>query len=428
MKNLIYKNLTSVAMFLLIAKIIGAFKEIVLAEKYGTNTLVDSYIYTLAFVNWPISLWFGVISVVLIPIIVKIHQRSVSDSLLFFRESLGLSVLTGVLFVIFTVASFSILDVNIEANKVKEIEFIKSYFQYLVFFGVVGATLSVWIMALGSNVNTLLEATPSFVLMIIILIPEKYISMNIFIGVVTGYSIHFLLLLLVVKNKFGAVRPNFYIKSTEWTLFFRSAGILALGQFFLGSSEIIDNYFASNFGHGAISSLSYGNRIVSLLTGLVSVVILRAMLPVFSKEDSDRAEIISNVFYWSKIIFIVGIILAVIVQIFSHELVSLLFERGSFTIEDTLKVVEIVQYGIIQVPFFGLSMIFVSYFASRLKYKVILYSAILAVSTKILLNYILIDIVGLAGVALSWTGVYLLNSIFFYVYFIIHQRESISIK
>jgi len=428
MKDLIYKNLTSVALFLLIAKMIGALKEVVLAEKYGTSALVDSYVYALAFVNWPVSLWCGVISVVLIPIAVKIHQRSVSESVLFFREVLGLSILAGILFVIFTIVSFYLMNEKIGVGEAKEIEFIKDYFQYLVFFGIIGGTLSIWLMALGSNINTLLEATPSFVLMIIILIPEKYIPMNIFIGVVAGYLIHLLLLFLVVNNRFGIERPSFYMRSKEWTLFFKSAGILALGQFFLGSTEIIDNYFAFDFGHGSISSLSYGNRVISLLTGLTSVVILRSTLPVFSKENLDDAEIKHNLFYWSKVIFIIGVISIAIGQIFAHELVLILFERGSFTSEDTMNVAKIVQYGMFQVPFFGLSMIFVSYFASRFQYKVIFYSAMLAVFTKIALNYVLIDIVGLAGIALSWTGVYLLNSIFFYVYFEVYKNEHIAIK
>ena len=56
---------------MLIAKFAGAAKEMAVAWRYGVSATVDAYVFVFNLINMPVSIWFSVLTVVLIPIIAK---------------------------------------------------------------------------------------------------------------------------------------------------------------------------------------------------------------------------------------------------------------------------------------------------------------------------------------------------------------------
>src|SRR5690606_2144436 len=63
-----------VAFFLLLGKAAGAFKEMAVAYRYGVSDAVDAYQFTMVMANWlPLTL-VGSMSVVLIPVLVRLRR------------------------------------------------------------------------------------------------------------------------------------------------------------------------------------------------------------------------------------------------------------------------------------------------------------------------------------------------------------------
>jgi len=63
-----------VAFFLLLGKAAGAFKEMAVAYRYGVSDVVDAYQFTMVMANWlPVTI-VGSMSVVLIPVLVRLHR------------------------------------------------------------------------------------------------------------------------------------------------------------------------------------------------------------------------------------------------------------------------------------------------------------------------------------------------------------------
>ncbi|NLY26621.1 MAG: hypothetical protein GX049_03600, partial [Alcaligenaceae bacterium] len=86
-----------VAFFLLLGKFAGAAKEMAVAYRYGVSDIVDAYQFTLTLASWlPVTL-VGVLSVVLIPVLVRLRRQGPPEErTLFLRELQGWAWLVGV--------------------------------------------------------------------------------------------------------------------------------------------------------------------------------------------------------------------------------------------------------------------------------------------------------------------------------------------
>jgi putative peptidoglycan lipid II flippase len=92
--------------------------------------------------------------------------------------------------------------------------------------------------------------------------------------------------------------------------------------------------------------------------------------------------------------------------------VRLLFERGAFTSVDTWHVSQVQALFILQVPFYFLGILMVRLISSLKKNQLLMKAAIINLISKIILNYLLMQKLGTAGIALSTTFVYIISLIY----------------
>ena len=79
------------SLFVFLSKLAGAAKEMAVAWRYGVSEVVDAYLFIFNLLNWPVVVWFSVLSVVFIPLAATIRERSPKDLHRFRSELLGLS-------------------------------------------------------------------------------------------------------------------------------------------------------------------------------------------------------------------------------------------------------------------------------------------------------------------------------------------------
>ena len=56
-----------VSLFVFVGKLAGAAKEMAIAWRYGVSAHVDAYVLVLNLVTWPVSIWFNILSIALVP-------------------------------------------------------------------------------------------------------------------------------------------------------------------------------------------------------------------------------------------------------------------------------------------------------------------------------------------------------------------------
>ena len=150
---------------------------------------------------------------------------------------------------------------------------------------------------------------------------------------------------------------------------------------------------------------------MSLILSLGAIAISRATLPIFSRiQDREGLYHLKSIaFKWMAIFFVIGVGCTAMSWFFSNDIVRILFERGLFTSNNTNSVSSTLQYYLIQAPFYFSGLVLVSLFASLKKYYLIAASGIINLRIKLIANFFLIPIMGINGIALSTSIMYVIS-------------------
>lgn len=402
-----------VSLFVLVGKLAGAAKEMAVAWRYGVGGTVDAYVFIFNLVNWPVAVWFSVLTVVLVPLVARLKREQPAALPRFAGELLGLSLAAGLVLAVacsFAVQWMGAHGSGLEGHTAAEAARMVAPLSVLLPLGLVISLISAWTMALGQHRNTLLEAVPSLVLLCVLLLPRDILPDALVWGSVAGCALHAASLGLPLWRSGEIAAPVLSFSSTGWRYFWGGIGIMVLGQAFASLTAIVDQFFAATLGVGAVSILSYANRLMTLILSLGAMAISRATLPIFSELGGELAtEVHAIAKRWAWIMFGAGAAGFAIAWLLAPWGVKLLFERGAFGPDDTVAVVGAFRYLGLQVPFYFASLVLIAYFSALGKYKIVAASGVANMVVKAVLLYLLAPSYGLSGVCLSTVLMYAIS-------------------
>jgi len=163
------------------------------------------------------------------------------------------------------------------------------------------------------------------------------------IAVISGYIANIILLLWVLRGKRRHFVLDIQTRGTEYGRFMRYWSSILLLSLLFRFSILIERYFGSLAGEGAITQLALSSTIISTIVLLVSHNIATVVFPDIAESASkrDHAAIASlAVKSISFSAFITTPIWAILMAI-RFPVVRLLLERGSFSPIDTYYVANI---------------------------------------------------------------------------------------
>ncbi len=168
-------------------------------------------------------------------------------------------------------------------------------------------------------------------------------------------------------------------------------------------SAFLDTWLASFLATGAISYLYYANRVFQLPLALFAIATATALFPSISKAlaagDEERAlNQIKRSFWFLLTLLSLSSLGGIIL---SKEIVWLLFERGSFTHNDTLQTATILQMYLVGLLFYGIGKLFLLWLYATHKQKVAAKIASISLGFNIVLSLLLIYPLQAAGLALA---------------------------
>ena len=126
---------------------------------------------------------------------------------------------------------------------------------------------------------------------------------------------------------------------------------------------------------------------------------------------------------WSLAMLVLGSLAVLIMWFLAPYMVKILFEHGAFTAENTLRVSEVLRYGLVQLPFYFGVLILVQLLASQHRYRIMASIAVANFLIKALMNYLLAPSYGVNGIMLATGAMYLLS---FVCYFFVAWRLAKS--
>lgn len=425
----IAKNMAWVVVFLVLGKLIGAAKEMAIAYHYGISVEVDAYLFVCNLLNWPVGIWFSVLTVVLVPLAARIRGDNPSEISAFRSELLGITLLLGSCLVLLAWQGLPILLrstwVGLSPNTANIAIKLVPPLVLITLIGVLVSLYSAWMMSAGKQANTLLEGVPAMVILVAVTVFSGGLEPLIW-GTLGGVVLQ-LVCLLVPSIRSGEIeKPRFTVRSDHWSVFWNGFGIMLAGQVLLSFIVVIDQFFAARLGEGSIATLSYANRILALLLSLGATAVARATLPIFSQAESRESgatHLIRVANHWAFFMFVLGVVGVFVGWWLAPWGVRLLFERGAFTADHSDAVTEVLRYGLAQLPFYFSGLVLVSLLSSWQKYKLIAISGGCNLLVKVVANFAFVPFFGIGGIVMANAAMYFVSCILLYR-FVISQKEN----
>lgn len=399
----IARNIFLVSIFVGVAKLAGAVKEMTIAYHFGTTSIVDAYVLAFTWVNWLPSVWIGVAVFVIVPLI---STAQLDENQEFFREILGLSILVGLLISIVAFSIFpkffSLIAKDQPATLHKTTILLFHNLAPIAALATLSGSLFAVLLSREKHLNTLIESLPSLTILIVLLfwphLPLKTTPeiTPLIIGTLLGFFLMTFSLGIYILTTGYHLIPKFTFSSQKWKNFWRSAFFVFISQLVLGLFSPFDQALVSGLGEGSVAVLSYTTRLTALVLGLTALAVGRSIFPVLTSIPERSIYKARRLTYqWSIFVFASGLMIALVGWFTSHFIVKTLFERGAFTSQDTEQVAFLFKYSLWQVPFY-LSNIVLSYFvASRGQYSSMTIIAIATFTVKIIISFLFISQIGL---------------------------------
>ena len=275
----------------------------------------------------------------------------------------------------------------------------------LLFSGVVILGNSV-LNAHGSAVvtNTAQLVVPIVAILALLLFGSDYGVKAVMFGMVIGQIINLLIVQFYLKRyHVSLLSPLNFRNQTGLSPLMMQYVPLIISAFFVSAAAPVATFLAMSLPEGSVSALNLGNKVVLFVTGLVGAAVSTVMLPYFSSLAaknhlvSARREL--SFFLLISTFFSVPISAAL--YVWSEEIISLIFASGSVDVAATGQVSRVMQYAVVQLPFFVCNALLLK-FATATKHVVtISVVAIVGLLVNIGASILLMQHMGVAGIALG---------------------------
>ena len=168
---------------------------------------------------------------------------------------------------------------------------------------------------------------------------------------------------------------------------------------------IVNRIFASGLSEGSISALNYANKLMNLPLGVFVAAIITVAFPALAEkaQQTDKTEFVEAVKRGLSMILVISLPSALGLMMLSPDIISLLFESGSFTAESTAITSQALVPMAPGLIFLAMSMLLIRVYVALREVKIPLLCGAVSISVNVLASLLLIGPMGNAGLSLANT-------------------------
>jgi len=205
-----------------------------------------------------------------------------------------------------------------------------------------------------------------------------------------------------------------------------SVAFLLSGVIF-SSSIVVDQTMAAWLAAGSVVVLSYSDKVCGLVLGLTAAPASDALFPFFAEAVAKRhwRGVRRQMLASAGTVLLFAIPMALALMALAPWIVRLLFQRGAFDAAAVERVAGVLRFSALQIPFFILGTLLSSIAVSLQGMRLMILLSIGATVANASLNWLLMQHLGLGGIALSTALVHLLSTatLLWWVWRALAQRE-----
>lgn len=181
------------------------------------------------------------------------------------------------------------------------------------------------------------------------------------------------------------------------------SGPILIGVAINDIGVIIDKTLASSLVEGSISALNYSNKLIGLIHGVFISAITTVIFPIISKEsNNDNISGMKKVMgYGVNSILLITIPATLGLIVLSKPIVEIAFQRGEFDATATIMTSQALIFYAVGLVASALRLLITRVYYSLQDTKTPMVNGAIAVGIDIALNFILVQFMGHAGLALA---------------------------
>lgn len=417
----IFRAAVIIGLLTLVTRVGTIIKELAVARTFGRSDAMDAFLIAFLLPSFFVTLVMGAAGSALVPVFVATRQNK------------GLEVAERLLssLILITVAALSVLALLMCSFAPYYLPYMAHAFSpeklrltrellyllapWLVFNGVGQLVTSV----LNAGEKFALPAlvpvvTPLIIIACVTLGAEKMGAFALVVGSLTGSALEATLLVKLLRDH--GIKPRLRwggLDSSLRMVMLQYAPLLA-GAFLMASVAVVDQSMAAMLPAGSVSALGYANRIVSGIAALGATALSAATLPYFSKmaAAADWAGCRHTLKRYVALIAATTVPFTLLLIAFSRPIARLLYQRGAFTAADTELVSHIQSFFALQIPFLMLCTLLVRFLSAIRRNDLLMYGCAINLTVNIALNFALMKIWGVSGIAMSTAVVYMVSFTF----------------
>lgn len=421
--NKIAKATIGLMIAMMIAKLLGFVREMVLASSYGASMYSDAYLVSMNIPLVILNIIGMALSTILIPMYCEINKKhGDKQSLKFINNIINIvimiCIILSIIGIIFTEPIVKLFAIGFKGNTFKvAVDFTRVLLISMTFTALSYIMTAYLQIKNNFTIPGLISVPKNIIIIISIIISVKYNPYIMIWGTLIGILSELLFQLpFAIKENY---KYEFYINIKDD---FIKKSILLSIPVLIGVSvnqinTMVDRTLASTLTEGSISALNYANKLTGFVWTLFITSISSVIYPMLSKlvteDNTEEFKQFIKKSVNSIIILVLPISIGAIVL--ANPIVKLLFQRGAFDSNATnMTAIALAMYSIGMLGS-GLRELLGKVFYSLKDTKTPMINGMISMVINILLNLILIKYLKIAGLAISTSIAFIICAIMLFI-------------
>ena len=420
----IFSAVFTVGLFTGVVKLAAIAKEMIVAWRFGTSEEIDAFLIAFIIPSFAINVIAESLNAALIPTYIRVRDREGTRAAHRLFSSAAVFSILLLIFAALILAATAPIYLQILASGFSpdKLTLTRNLLWSITPVICLSGIRTVWGAILNAGERFAMAAfTPIIIPGVSILLLLGVPQLGVYaltIGLVVGSVLELFLLAWTLNRQHYPLRPKWFGLDANLRQVIDQYIPTAAGALLICSAMPIDQAMAAMLAPGSVAALNYSNRIIVSPISLMTIALGTAVIPYFSKMIAahDWHGLQKTLSKYIGLIFIFTIPLSAGLIVFAEPIVRLMFERGSFVVSDTIIVADIQKFYALQIPFYLANILVVKSINSLNLNQILFWLSACNLTINVTLNYVLVKLIGIQGIALSTSIVYIFSFSFAFIF------------
>lgn len=414
----IWQTTGLVFIIIVVTKLLGFVKQIIVAACYGATFETDIYNIAYGFVNSTGYALFSALSVTFLTMYNKKRKEDVSQTNQFITSTIILFsglvlVLCGVLFFF----SKPLAEIITNGYNGDELAQLSGYIRIFVFLLMLYCINTIFGAILEANkkfsVSRAFGLVTSLSIILSTVILYKRIGINaLIIGSVLAYVIQTVLLIINVRKYYSWSKAKSIINQSTKELI-KLIFPLLIGNGIYEINKLLDRYLASGLDIGVTTSLANSQIVLDSSSALFIVSICSVLFAYLATMVSEKREqeVKKQLLESTVILLMIIIPYSMFLFVFSGDIIEVLFRHGNYSLQAAEITAWILKGYCIGMPFLALREILMKVHYAYQDSKHPMINSTVAVIINMVVSIVLTKSIGAIGIAIGTSVSYTVCSL-----------------